>query len=101
MPQEIITTATLMKHGVIAVFGALVHALSAHRDGSAKTKLDVLTLTVISSFSGVIFGLLSFHFLGDSYLSLAITGSGGYLGTEGLRQVTNALKKSILVNLGK
>ncbi len=101
MPSEIITTASLLKHGAIAFFGALVHALAAHRDGQAKTKLDIVTLTVISSFSGVIFGLLSCNFLGDSYISLAITGSGGYLGVEGLKQVTAALKKSILVNLGK
>lgn len=95
-----ITGAALTKHGIVAIFGAIVHALNAYRNGGAKSFVDMIMLTIISSFSGVMFAFVAFHIFGeDSYLTLAIAGSGGFLGVEGMAILTKALKKSIIANL--
>lgn len=97
-----ITSAALTKHGIVAVFGAVVHSLNAYRNGGSKSFIDMLMLTIISSFSGVMFAFVAFHVFGEeSYLTLAIAGSGGFLGVEGMSMLTRALKKSILANIQK
>ena len=80
----------------------MVHALNAYRNGGSKSIIDMMMLTVISSFSGVMFAFVAFHVFGeDSYLTLAIAGSGGFLGVEGMSMLTKAIKKSILANIQK
>lgn len=102
MHHDLISTSPVTTHGVIAVFGAVVHALNAQRNGQTKSLVDVLTLTVISSFSGVIFALLGLHFFGEqSYFTLAIAGSGGFLGVEGMGIVVKIVKRSIMANFTK
>lgn len=85
-------------HGALAVFGAIVHASKAHRDGTSKNLLDFCILTIMSSFSGVMFALIGFEMFGhESYLSLAMAGTGGFVGVEGMTFIvsflTNKFKK--------
>lgn len=85
-------------HGLLAVFGAIVHASKAHREGQTNSILDFLVLTLMSSFSGVMFAIVGFEMFGhDSYLSLAMAGTGGFIGVEGMTYiitfVTNKFKK--------
>lgn len=95
-----ITATPLAAHGAVSVFGAVVHALNAQRNGETKNFVDVITLTVISSFSGVMFSLVGLHFFGEaSYFTLAIAGSGGFLGVEGMGVVVRIVKRSLEVNL--
>lgn len=102
MPVAEVTTGALAKHGIVAFFGALVHALNAHRNGETKSLLDILTLTLISSFSGVMFAFLGLHFFAEgSYFTLALAGAGGFLGVEGMGLVIRVLKKSLLANIQK
>jgi hypothetical protein len=100
MPETIITTSALAKHGIIAFFGAIAHALNAHRAGKTKNLIDIAILVIISSFSGIMFALIAFSFFDkDSYLTLAMAGAGGFLGVEGLTVLVNAIKKSLLANM--
>lgn len=79
-------------HGLLAIFGALVHASKAHREGKSKNFIDFILLTVMSSFSGVMFALIGFQTFGaDSYLTLAMAGTGGFIGVEGMTFVTTYL----------
>lgn len=72
-------------HGAIAIFGAVVHALKAHRNGQSKTFLDFVTLTVMSSFSGVMFAILGLQLFPDQiYVTLMLAGAGGFMGVEGM-----------------
>lgn len=87
----------MVKHGIIALFGAMAHAINAHRKGTSKGILDFLLLTVMSSFSGVIFALLALQFFHNEYLTLAAAGSGGFLGVEGLTFVSFKMR-AILIN---
>ena len=81
-------------HGILAFFGAVVHASKAHRDGKSKNFLDFMLLTLMSSFSGVMFALLGFEMFGhDSYYSLAMAGTGGFVGVEGMTFVVSYLVK--------
>lgn len=87
MSEPITTTLTLgaiLKHALLAMFGALAHAISVHRSGGSKGFVDFLLLTLMSSFSGVIFALIALQFFNNEYLTLAAAGSGGFLGVEGL-----------------
>lgn len=97
-----IGASSMIKHGVVAFFGAIVHALSAHRKGNSKSFIDFISLTVISSFSGVMFAFVGLHFFQDgSYLTLAFAGSGGFLGVEGMSLVVKFVKNSIEANIHK
>lgn len=88
-----VTTVTL--HGSIAVFGAIVHASNAHRTGQSKGLLDFLLLTLMSSFSGVIFALAAVQAFDNQYITLAIAGSGGFLGVEGLTILAGKLRDTL------
>lgn len=79
-------------HGILAVFGAIVHASKAHREGKSKNFLDFCLLTLMSSFSGVMFALMGFEMFGStSYLTLAMAGTGGFIGVEGMTFITSYL----------
>lgn len=100
MPERVVATGLLGMHGFIAFFGALVHALNAHRHGDTKSPMDILVLTVISSFSGVMFAFVGLHFFSEgSYITLALAGTGGYMGVEGMGFLIKIIKKSILSNI--
>jgi flavodoxin len=91
--NEPITTAQVAVHGSLALFGAVVHASKAYRDGKSKTWVDFFTLTIMSSFSGVMFALVGLYFFADQvYLSTAMAGVGGFLGVEGLTLVIDKLR---------
>lgn len=80
----------------MAFFGGIVHALTEHREGTSKTFTDFIILTVISSFSGILFGFIALKlFPNNEYLTLAIAGSGGFMGLEGLKVLSKALVKVI------
>lgn len=94
-----ISAKTFLIHGLAAFFGALAHALNAHRRGESKTILDFTSLLLISSFTGSMFFLLGFHFLGrDSYFTIVLGGSGGWLGVEGMALLVSFIKTSIRAN---
>lgn len=90
-----LTVGTIGKHGAIAFFGAITHAIRAHRDGSSKGILDFFLLTVMSSFAGVIFALVALHTFENEYITLAAAGSGGFLGVEGLTYLAAKIRDSI------
>lgn len=95
MPEHI-PTSQILAHGAIAVFGAVTHALSAHRKGESKSFADFISLTLMSSFSGVMFSLVALHYVGgDQYLTLAFAGTGGFLGVEGMGWLVEKVKKMI------
>ena len=68
-------------HGLIALFGGLANALSSNPHSLKALFANI----IVSSFAGFLFGLLALHFFGDKeYITLTISGMGGYLGKEGL-----------------
>jgi len=79
-------------HGLMAFLGALVHAANAHRTGSSKTIADYFFLTMMSSFSGVMFFLVATAFFPLGYMTIAITGAGSYMGVDGLTWLVEVLK---------
>lgn len=95
MPEHL-PTSSIATHAAMALFGALTHALSAHRKGESKTLSDFVALIIMSSFSGVMFSLVSMHmFGGDEYVTLAMAGTGGFLGIEGMGYIVEWIKKKI------
>lgn len=90
-----LTIATICKHGILAVFGALAHAINVHRSGGSKGVVDFCLLTIMSSFSGIIFALIALQFLHNEYLTLAAAGSGGYLGVEGLSVLASKIRDTL------
>ena len=93
MSQEYINTMVALKHGILAVFGGIVHALSAYRKGETRGLFDIIVLSVISSFTGVIFALIALYLYPEGYLTYAIAGVGGYVGVEGMAWITEFIKK--------
>ncbi len=86
--------APYITHGALAVFGALVHATQAFRNGKTRSVIDWLALFFISSFSGVMFLLLGLQWFGpESYLTGALAGTGGYIGVEGMSIVIDYLTR--------
>ena len=95
--SAVFTTSAVAKHAAIACFGAVTHAINAHRMGKSKGLLDFILLTIMSSFSGVIFALVALHTTENQYLTLAAAGSGGFLGVEGL-SILSVKVRNMLVN---
>lgn len=79
---EPISTSTLMAHGALAIFGGVVHALSAHRQWKSKTLLDFFMLTIMSSFTWIIFWLIALHLSASIYIALAMTWTWWFLWVE-------------------
>lgn len=96
MPEPI-TKTYLAIHGALAIFGAVVHAAQAHRNGSSKTLLDFIVLVLMSSFSGVMFSLIGLQFFGDQiYVSMALAGTGGFVGVEGMTLIVEKLRSLLI-----
>lgn len=90
---EPVSTSAIVFHGGLAVFGAIVHALSAHRNWTSKSFLDFLILVIISSFTWVMFTLIAFHmFPASVYLTGACAGFGWFVWVEGMSFVASILK---------
>jgi len=82
-----------LAHGALAIFGAFTHAAVAYRSGDTKNLGDFAILMLISSFSGVMFAIVGAEWFGpDSYKTLAMTGTGGFIGIEGMTWVTAFIK---------
>jgi hypothetical protein len=88
-------STSLCMHGVIAVFGGTVHALQKQREGMTKGIWDIIVLGAISSFSGIIFALVSMYLFESEYITLAAAGSGGFLGVEGLAVIAKKIQDLI------
>lgn len=96
MQEALGQSAPFVAHGLLALFGAIVHASKSYRDGKSKTWIDHVLLLIMSSFSGVIFALLGLEWFGpNSYLSLAMAGTGGYLGVEGMTYIVSYFTKTL------
>lgn len=91
-----------LAHGSLAVFGALVHAAKSYRDGTSRNIVDFIALTFMSSFSGVIFSLVGLEFFGQSsYITLAMAGTGGFIGVEGMTFIITYLTGRFGVKINK
>lgn len=96
MQEHIGPSTPLIAHGMIALFGAFVHASRVYRNGGTKNLLDFIVLTIMSSFSGVMFSLIGLHYFGESsYLTLALAGTGGFLGVEGMTFVVEYIRDKV------
>jgi len=96
MQSDLPVSYSVAAHGFIALFGGVVHAAKAYRAGATKTLLDFAVLTVMSSFTGVIFALIALHtFPEQQYLTLAMAGTGGFLGVEGMTIIIERVRQVI------
>lgn len=89
-----ISSAAITKHGIIALFGGVANAINKHRTGESKGLLDFVALSLLSSFFGLLFGLIALS-LGknNEYLTLCAAGMGGWLGIEGAGIISSYIKK--------
>ena len=93
-PASSITAGVLVKHATMAVLGGFAHAINKHRNGESKGIVDLIALTILSSFFGLLFGFLSLYLFGrNEYLTLAFAGTGGWLGIEGVGIILGIIKK--------
>lgn len=91
--HEPISTAQIAAHGGIALFGAIVHAAKAHRQGTSKTLIDFLILTLMASFTGVMFSFIGIYLFADNlYVSMCMAGTGGFLGVEGMTMIIDRVR---------
>lgn len=86
-------------HGFLAIFGAVVHAANAYRNGKSKTWADFFTLTIMASFSGVMFAIIGLHMFPEGgYMTMAMAGTGGFLGVEGMTVLADKIRNIISNN---
>jgi len=88
--------APFAAHGLLALFGAFTHASSVYRSGGTKNLMDFLLLIIMSSFSGVMFALVGLYIFGDgNYLTMAMAGTGGFLGVEGMTFIVEFIRRRL------
>lgn len=96
MHESISHVTPYVAHGVFAIFGAVVHAAKVYREGGTKNMIDFLALVLMSSFSGVMFALVGLSLFGEtSYLTMALAGTGGFIGVEGMTYIIDYLTRRI------
>lgn len=90
--------------GVI-FFGSIVHAtsqLKIARDKNTEfSKADFLILTVISSFAGLVFGLIATLFFDNQIAVILFSAIGSFLGMAGLNKIANALLEFLVSKVDK
>lgn len=92
-----VSISVLAKHGSIALIGGFAHAINKHRTGESKGWLDLLALTAMSSFFGLLFGFIALSlFSNNEYITLAIAGTGGWLGIHSTGILIDFIKKILL-----
>lgn len=91
----------LVMHGLVALFGAVTHAIRAHRLGQSKGLSDFILLTLMSSFSGMIFAFIALNTTNSLYFTLAAAGAGGFLGVEGMTYLLTTFKDVLKESLFK
>lgn len=88
-----ITSDQMIVHGGIAFFGAIVHALNAHRTGKSKGIIDFSILVIMASFTGVMFFIVASHFFeGQTWMVAASTGAGAYMGVDGMSLLVEKIR---------
>lgn len=93
MAEPTISVTYIAQHATVAFFGGIAHAINKHRNGESKTFMDFVLLTILSSFFGVLFGFIAIHFYPESeYLTMAVAGTGGWLGIESTAILVEFLK---------
>lgn len=97
--MEQLSLSLIAKHAIVAVFGGVAHAINKQRNGQTKGVMDFILLVVLSSFFGVIFGLLAVNFYpSNEYLTLAVAGAGGWLGIESTGILIDTIRKILFPN---
>lgn len=90
--------------GVI-LFGAIVHAtsqLKVARDTHMEfTGIDFVILTIISSFAGLIFGLIATIFFDNQIAVILFSAIGAFLGMAGLNKIANVLLDFLVSKVDK
>jgi len=98
------TVELLVIAGVI-LFGAIVHAtaqLKVHKDnGKEFDRVDFTVLTLIASFSGLVFGLTASLFFENLVVIILFSAIGAFLGMAGLNRVANTLLEVLTGYLNK
>lgn len=93
-----LTASAVFKHALLAIFGGFAHAINAQRNGQTKNLMDFILLTLLSSFFGVLFGLIGLAILpNNEYLTLALAGTGGWLGIEGAAILIDFAKRALKI----
>lgn len=79
----------------ISLLGGIANALNFNGEHNWK---NTFYRMVGGSFSGLVFGFLACHYVGEEnkYLVLSITGGGATLGLEGLRAIATRGQKALI-----
>ena len=89
-----VSISVLVKHGSVALVGGFAHAINKHRRGESKGFVDLIALSLMSSFFGLLFGFIALYlFNNNEYITLAMAGTGGWLGIEGISLLMGIIKK--------
>lgn len=89
-----ILSGKIIWHVGIVFFGALVRTLIAYQNKETRTWVGSFTVFTISSFTGVVFGLLALQFFPDKvFVGLAITAVSTQWGESGIMFATRRLRK--------
>ena len=91
MPHNDLNLIQVILHGVVAIFGGIVRALS---DGNKKFK-GIIIEGFIAGFSGSMLGLLAINITDSQSITLVIAGTGGYMGVESIKLLANWVSKKL------
>ena len=94
MENQPIDKTQIIIHGILAAIGGVVRVLAENKKYSIWY---YLSQAVISSFSGVIVGLLLKEFMASEYLTMAFSGMAGY-SSSGILHILSVKLQNYLKN---
>lgn len=89
MENQPIDKIQIIIHGLLAAIGGVVRVLSENKKYSYTY---YFSQAVISSFAGVIVGLILKEFVNSDYIAMAFSGIAGYMGSSALHLLSMRLK---------
>lgn len=92
MENQPIDKIQIIIHGLLAAVGGIVRVLSENKKYSYTY---YFSQAVISSFAGVIVGLILKEFVDSDYIALAFSGMAGYSSSSILHILSEKLKKKL------
>ncbi len=90
--QPSIDKLQILIHGLLAAIGGIVRVLAENKKYSFWY---YLSQAVISSFAGVLIGLLTAEIIQSEYIRLAMAGTAGYMGSSALHLLSKKLTKKL------
>jgi hypothetical protein len=94
-----ISGGLIMKIGIMSFIAGITGALNRYQTGEKLKTLDILIISMVHSFFGVLMGIIAKTSTSSEWIILGCAGTGGFLGITSLTIIKGWLNSIINIKL--